>query len=76
MQGEHDCSICGEEDLRMVTMTPCGHWYCSPCMHSWLATSRTCPQCRTPVTVTDCATVTLKMPPLGPGSELVQRCVG
>jgi hypothetical protein len=60
----------------MVTMTPCGHWYCSPCMHSWLATSRTCPQCRTPVTVTDCATVTLKMPPLGPGSELVQRCVG
>jgi hypothetical protein len=59
----------------MVTMTPCGHWYCSPCMHAWLATSRSCPQCRAVVTVNACVTVTLKMPPLGPGSEMVQKCV-
>ncbi|XP_076442679.1 uncharacterized protein LOC143281360 [Babylonia areolata] len=48
------CAVCGGV-LEQAVLTPCGHSFCSPCLHTWLATPTstpkppTCPECRAEV---------------------------
>ncbi|KAK0546279.1 hypothetical protein OC846_005342 [Tilletia horrida] len=39
------CGVCMDIHLRPFTLDPCGHNCCLRCLHSWLATNRTCPLC-------------------------------
>lgn len=43
------CPICMDDDEganRSLTITPCGHLFCTPCIESWLAQRSLCPMCR------------------------------
>ena len=49
MSSVEECSICydplGES---LATHLPCGHVFCSECVHRWAKEAQGCPQCRTP----------------------------
>ena len=48
-----NCSVClGDIDLldKQVSITNCGHFFHSQCLHDWLAQQSNCPECRTIVT--------------------------
>ncbi|KAF2796028.1 hypothetical protein K505DRAFT_359642 [Melanomma pulvis-pyrius CBS 109.77] len=40
-----------DDQLKTPVYTPCGHHFCLYCLCRWLATSQTCPFCRTPIPV-------------------------
>jgi len=43
--GGHSCCIC-TSTVSNVSITECGHPFCSDCLHSWLAKNNSCPVCR------------------------------
>mmetsp|Transcript_36971 Transcript_36971/g.60833 ORF Transcript_36971/g.60833 Transcript_36971/m.60833 type:complete len:487 (-) Transcript_36971:253-1713(-) len=47
------CYICEESYTRTlnppVTLTPCGHCACQPCITSWQKSKNSCPECRQPI---------------------------
>ena len=44
----HSCCVC-YNDLHSLNMsvTPCGHYYCSTCLFKWMNQKNTCAMCRT-----------------------------
>lgn len=44
----HSCCVC-YNDLHSLNMsvTPCGHYYCSTCLFTWMNQKNTCAMCRT-----------------------------
>lgn len=60
-----ECQICQQTPLRigitaedpvprMPVILPCGHICCHECSHSWLASQKTCPFCRTSMVHPSC----------------------
>ena len=45
---EYECGIC-HEVARAIVATPCGHFFCDPCITTYRRTSTQCPICRTDV---------------------------
>lgn len=56
MSQEPSCSVCLEQYIRDINppmnCNPCGHTFCQPCITRWMRTSRSCPECRGPITNT------------------------
>ena len=56
MSQEPSCSVCLEQYMRDINppmnRNPCGHTFCQPCITRWMRTSRSCPECRGPITNT------------------------
>lgn len=50
----HKCSICMEDmiapKLAPVSLFPCGHTFCMPCITQHMKSKQTCPLCRTKIT--------------------------
>ena len=44
---DEDCPVC--LTTAADTSTPCGHWFCSPCLHACLQRALRCPVCKRPV---------------------------
>lgn len=52
MTQECICSICREIVVKSTIANPCGHIFCSSCIHSSNLQRKVCPNCRTPFTST------------------------
>ena len=45
------CPVCNEEELQLdkITVTKCGHIFCSDCLKTWTKDHEDCPICRTKI---------------------------
>jgi len=56
----HECAICIDAyDRTNTSRTPCGHYFCTPCLDTHLSSKRRrdCPMCRSPVCPEDIVTL-------------------
>ncbi|XP_027905530.1 E3 ubiquitin-protein ligase AIRP2-like [Vigna unguiculata] len=45
LEGDEECGICMENNMKMV-LPNCGHSFCISCFHDWYMRSESCPFCR------------------------------
>jgi hypothetical protein len=67
-----DCMVCSEE-LKVASVTPCGHYCCTTCLQAWLHLNGTCPTCRQPCGTGQVMWIKLQLHGVKQTSELVQR---
>lgn len=49
LEPELECHICAQALYSCLTVVPCGHNFCAPCLLKWRKNSPNCPECRTPI---------------------------
>mmetsp|Transcript_823 Transcript_823/g.1579 ORF Transcript_823/g.1579 Transcript_823/m.1579 type:complete len:457 (-) Transcript_823:53-1423(-) len=49
LEPELQCHICVEALYNCLTVVPCGHNFCGPCLLRWRRSSSQCPECRTQI---------------------------
>eukprot|EP00440_Ansanella_granifera_P026233 gb/GFBE01028488.1/.p1 GENE.gb/GFBE01028488.1/~~gb/GFBE01028488.1/.p1 ORF type:complete len:435 (+),score=70.62 gb/GFBE01028488.1/:1-1305(+) len=49
LEPELRCHICTEALYECLTIVPCGHNFCAPCLLRWRRNSPNCPECRAPI---------------------------
>eukprot|EP00931_Biecheleriopsis_adriatica_P100828 TRINITY_DN76068_c0_g1_i1.p1 TRINITY_DN76068_c0_g1~~TRINITY_DN76068_c0_g1_i1.p1 ORF type:complete len:463 (+),score=59.49 TRINITY_DN76068_c0_g1_i1:33-1391(+) len=49
LEPELECHICTEALYQCLTLVPCGHNFCAPCLLKWRKNSPNCPECRAPI---------------------------
>jgi len=47
LEPELQCHVCCEALYNCLTVVPCGHNFCAPCLLRWRRSSPNCPECRT-----------------------------
>ena len=57
-----ECIICSETDMKIVSMAPCGHYFCTTCLQQWLAQHNDCPTCRRTISTDDVLWIHLEVP--------------
>jgi superfamily II DNA or RNA helicase len=56
-----ECIICSEDQLKIVSVAPCGHYFCTQCLQKWLQEHGDCPTCRAPLAVNDVMCIHLEL---------------
>lgn len=49
LEPELECHVCAQALYSCLTVVPCGHNFCAPCLLKWRKNSPNCPECRTPI---------------------------
>ena len=70
---ERECIICSDTDMAIVSMAPCGHYFCTSCLQKWLVDHQDCPTCRQPIHRNDVMWIHLEMTRNAAGSLLTRR---
>lgn len=56
---DRTCVIC-LEDIRRLTLTPCGHMFCFDCIQPCVITKKSCPTCRKEILVSQLVEVKVR----------------
>jgi superfamily II DNA or RNA helicase len=57
-----ECIICNETTMKIVSMAPCGHYFCTTCLQRWLVNHTDCPTCRKEIASKDVLYIELEVP--------------
>ena len=70
---ERECIICSGTDMTIVSMAPCGHYFCTTCLQKWLVDHGDCPTCRKPIARNDVMWIHLSLTKNANTSLLTRR---
>ena len=70
---ERECIICSGTDMSIVSMAPCGHYFCTTCLHKWLVDHSDCPTCRQSISRNDVMWIHLSLTRSAAMSSLTRK---
>ena len=70
---QRECIICADTEMKIVSMPPCGHYFCTSCLQKWLVDHTDCPTCRRPVEREGVLWINLELQASSAGSLLTRR---